>query len=204
MDSLFKDVAYALRTLRRNLGFTVTATATIALGIGACTAIFSIVNGVLLRPLPYNDPNRLVLVWSELRARGVMDFPFPIPDVKDLRAEAKTFDGIAGLFPPGRVTIGGQGTEFEQVRAMFATPNLLQLLGARMFLGRHFTEEDGKPQPGNPPGAPGAAPPPPPQLPSMVILTYPFFQRKFGGDAAVVGRTIDFGNGKAEVVGVLA
>src|SRR5262245_6861789 len=204
MDSLFKDVAYALRTLRRNLGFTLTAVATIALGIGACTAIFSIVNGVLLRPLPYSDPNRLVLVWTELRARGVMDFPFPIPDVKDLRAEAKSFDGVAGLFPPGRVAIGGEGTEPEQVRVLAATPNLLPLLGARMFLGRHFIEEDGKPQPRNPP-APGAAPAPQaPRLPVMAILTYPFWQRKFGGAGGVVGRTIDFGNGKAEIVGVLA
>src|SRR5690349_632268 len=116
MDSLIKDVAYALRTLARNLGFTVTAIATIALGIGACTAIFSIVNGVLLRPLPYNDPSRLVLVWTELRARNVMDFPFPIPDVKDLRADARSFDGVAGLFPPARVPIGGDGTTPEQVR----------------------------------------------------------------------------------------
>ena len=143
MDSLLKDAAYALRTLRRNLGFTLTATATIALGIGACTAIFSIVNGVLLRPLPYANPNRLVLIWTELRARKVMDFPFPIPDVKDLRVEAKSFDGVAGLFPPGRVAIGGEGTEPEQIRVEGATPNLLPLLGARMFLGRHFTEDDG-------------------------------------------------------------
>src|SRR5262245_5926857 len=208
MDSLLKDAAYALRTLRRNLGFTLTATATIALGIGACTAIFSIVNGVLLRPLPYANPNRLVLIWTELRACKVMDFPIPIPDVQDLRVEAKSFDGVAGLFPPGRVAIGGEGTEPEQIRAEGATTNLLPLLGARMFLGRHFTEEDGKPQPRNPAPVQGASPPAaqaqPPRLPVMAILTYPFWQRKFGGDSAVIGRTIDFGNGKAEIVGVLA
>src|SRR5262245_26636488 len=131
MDSLIKDVAYALRTLARNLGFTITAIATVALGIGACTSIFSIVNGVLLRPLPYQDPGRLVLIWTELRARNVMDFPLPVPDVKDLRQEAKTLDGVAGLFAPGRIPIGGEGTEPEQVRLQTATPNLLSLLGAR-------------------------------------------------------------------------
>src|SRR5262249_41377551 len=149
-DSLTKDVAYALRTLARNLGFTITAITTIALGIGACTAIFSIVNGVLLRPLPYTDPSRLVLVWTELRARNVMDFPFPIPDVKDLREEAKSFDGVAGLSPPGRVPIGGEGTAPEQVRVQAATPNLLALLGARALVGRLFVEQDGTPQPRNP------------------------------------------------------
>ena len=207
MDSLIKDVAYALRTLARNLGFTVTAITTIALGIGACTAIFSIVNGVLLRPLPYNDPSRLVLVWTELRARNVMDFPFPIPDVKDLRADARSFDGVAGLFPPARVPIGGDGTTPEQVRVQAATPNLLSLLGARAMAGRLFVEQDGTPQPRNPapPGAPPQqAQPQPPRLPTIVILTHGFWQRKFGGDAGVVGRTIDFGNGKAEIVGVLA
>jgi len=95
---------------------------------------------------------------SITRARKVMDFPFPIPDVKDLRTEAKSFDGVAGLFPPGRATIGGEGTDPEQIRVEAATPNLLPLLGARMFLGRHFIEEDGKPQPRNPPGPPGAPP----------------------------------------------
>src|ERR1051325_4336123 len=92
MDSIIKDVVFAWRTLQKNFAFTVIAVITIGLGIGACTAIFSIVNAVLLRPLPYADPSRLVLVWSELRARNVMDFPFPIPDVKDFRQEAKSFE----------------------------------------------------------------------------------------------------------------
>ena len=151
------------------------------------------------------DPNRLVLVWTELRARNVMDFPFPIPDVKDLRDDAKSFDAVARLFPPGRAAIGGEGTEPEQIRVEAATPNLLSLLGARMHLGRNFVEEDGKPQLRNPAAAAGAAAQPqPPRLPVKAILTYPFWQRKYGGDPAIVGRTIDLGNGKAEIVGVLA
>src|SRR5215831_17963967 len=85
MDSIIKDIGFALRTLRKNSGFTTIAVIMIALGIGSCAAIFSIVNTVLIQPLPYSDPSRLVLVWTELRARNVLDFPFPIPDVKDLR-----------------------------------------------------------------------------------------------------------------------
>src|SRR5262249_6151603 len=79
METLMKDVAYACRTLKNPYGFPAVAVATIGLGIGACTATFSVVHAVLLRPLPYSDPERLALVWSDLRARNVPDFPFPIP-----------------------------------------------------------------------------------------------------------------------------
>ena len=81
MHTLFRDLVYALRGLRRNFGFSVVATMTIALGIGACTAIFSVVNAVLLRPLPYADSERLVTVWGEMRARNVPDWPFSPPGV---------------------------------------------------------------------------------------------------------------------------
>src|SRR5262249_45522391 len=140
---------FAWRTLQKNFGFTAIAIITIALGVGACTAIFSIVNAVLLRPLPYADPSRLVLVWSELRARNVLDFPFPVPDVKDFRQEAKTFEGVAGLFPPGRVAIGTDDGHPEQIRVGAVTPNLFSLLGARIEMGRDFNENDGAPQPAN-------------------------------------------------------
>src|SRR5689334_1283180 len=143
METIVRDLVFAWRSLRKNFWFTAVAVVTIALGVGACTAIFSIVNAVLLRPLPYSDPARLVLVWSELRARNVMDFPFPIPDVKDFRQEAKTFEGVAGFFPPGRVAIDTDDGHPEQVRVGAVTPNLLSLLGARVELGRDFIESDG-------------------------------------------------------------
>src|SRR5689334_23848261 len=109
MDTLLKDFAYAARTLRRRPGFAGIAILTIALGIGACTAIFSVVDAVLLRPLPYVDAGRLAIVWSELRARNVPDFPFPVPDVRDLRDTTKVFAGVAGLTPAGRVPMSGDG-----------------------------------------------------------------------------------------------
>ncbi len=206
MDSIIKDVIFAVRTLRKNLGFTVVAVLMIALGIGACASIFSVVNAVLLQPLPYADPSRLVLVWTELRARNVMDFPFPIPDVKDLRDKAKTLEGVAGLFAPGRTPIAGDDGQPEQVRAIGVTSNIFSLLGARMQLGRDFIDDDATPQPPPPPQAPGAAAPngpPPNRLPTSAILSYAFWQRRYGGDPSIVGKTIDLGGNRTQIVGVL-
>ena len=211
LEALGQDLRYGVRMLRRAPAFTSISILTLALGIGACTAIFSIVYTVLLRPLPYQDPERLVLVWTELRARNVPDFPFPIPDVKDYRHETKTLDGIAGLFPPGRVSIGDTTSgQPEQARSLAATPNLLTVLGARIAYGRAFVENDGAPAPPTPPQPAGGPQPQqqqaaPPPLPIMTILTHEYWQRRFGGDPSVVGRTIPFGNnGRAEVVGILA
>ena len=209
-EALGQDLRYGVRMLRRAPAFTAISILTLGLGIGACTAIFSIVHAVLLRPLPYKDPSRLVLLWTELRVRNVPDFPFPIPDVKDLRSETRTLDAVAGLFPPGRTTIGGdQGQPPEQVRTLAATPNLLSVLGIQIQTGRGFTEADGAPLPPQAPqpqAAPGAAPatPPPPPPPVTAVLTHEFWQRKYGGDPAVVGRIIPFGNGRAHIVGVTA
>ena len=210
MESVLKDLAYAVRTLRKNAGFTTMAVLTIALGIGACTAVFSVVNGVLLRPLPYGQPDRLVLVWSELRTRSVPDFPMPIPDLRDVRDSAQTFEGFAGLTQPGRTALGSDTGEPEQVRTAGTTSNLFKTLGVPVALGRDFTDEDGAPQPAPPPGAApqgppaaGAAPPGPPPLPNMIIISHRLWQRRFGGDPAVAGRTIAFGGGRAEIAGVL-
>jgi putative ABC transport system permease protein len=207
MDTLLKDIAYAARTLRKSPGFTTIAAITIALGIGACTAVFSVVNGILLRPLPYAEPERLVLVWSELRTRNVLDFPFPIPDVRDLRDGAKSFEGVAGITGAGRVALSGDNTEPEQVRSAGATPDVFRVLGVRMILGRDFTDADGIPLAPPPPLVPGAqaaaAPPGPPPPPNIAIISHRLWQRRYGSDPGIVGRIIGFGNGRAEIVGVL-
>jgi putative ABC transport system permease protein len=102
MDAFIKDITYSARSLRKSPGFATIAVITIALGIAACTAVFSVVNGILLRPLPYGDPDRLVLIWSELRTRNVLDFPMPIPDLKDVRQHSTTLAGAAGMFARSR------------------------------------------------------------------------------------------------------
>jgi predicted permease len=199
MDTLLNDLTYAARGLRKNLGFAAVATITIALGIGACTAIFSVVNAVLLRPLPYADAERLVILWGEMRARNVKDWPFSPPDLRDLQVQsADVFEDIAGMIPAGRVPLAQAGSDPEQIRVGGATPNLFKVLGARVVLGRDFTADDGTPVP----VVPGQAAPP--RVPVSAIISHTFWQRKYGGDASIVGKEVDLGGGRALIVGVLA
>jgi putative ABC transport system permease protein len=210
MDTLRKDLAFAIRTLRRSPGFALTAILTIALGIGATTAIFSAVNGVLLRPLPYEDPERLVLIWGDMRNRGVTDFPFPPADYADLKAQGTLFEDIAAVVT-GRQPLTGDEGEPEQIRSAGATTNLFSVLGATMALGRDFTPEDGLPLPpppqqaqgGGRQGGPPAGPPPPPPPPAAVILSHEFWQRRYGADSAILGRILTIGGDQQRVVGVL-
>jgi putative ABC transport system permease protein len=204
MESVLKDILFAFRSLKRQPAFAITAVLTIALGIGATSAIFSVVNAVLLRPLPYSDAARLGTVWSDLRARNVVDFPLPPGDYFDLRKDTTLFDGFAAI-TSFRPTIGGdQRGDAEQVNGGAVTTNFFQLLGQRIQLGRDFIDDDGTPPP-QPPGPADAvqiAPPPPP-LPLMAIISHELWQRRYGGDPSIVGKTIEFGNGRAQIVGVL-
>jgi predicted permease len=206
MQPLLKDLAFAVRSLRTHPAFALTAILTLALGIGVSTAIFSVANTVLLRPLPYADADRLVLVWGEMRARKVRDFPFSPGDFQDLRRDATLFRdmaAISGTFPQPLV---GDGATPEQVRVTGVTPGLLPLLGARVAFGRAFADEDfapdpNAPQPGQPP-RPGVRPED--RLPGIMLLTHGFWQRRYGGDPAVIGKTVELGGNRARIVGVLA
>jgi len=208
-DGIRKDVIYATRALRQHRGFALTAMLTLALGIGASTAIFSVVNAVLLRPLPYTNADNLVLVWGDMRARNVNDFPFSPGNYQDLKNQNVVFSDVAALTPNPNLPFTVPGEAPEQVKGMGVTPNLLPLLGAKLALGRTFTDADAIAPPPPPPLAPGQAPaanapPPPPPPPAMLILNYGFWQRRFGGDPSVVGKSYDLGGGQGVVVGVLA
>jgi predicted permease len=206
MDAFLKDLRQAARALRRAPGFALTAVLTLALGIGASTAIFSVANAVLLRPLPYPQADRLVTVWGELRARNRLNFPFSPGDFQDLKEQATGFQDLAAV-NPFRAPLTGEG-EPEQVKVAGVTTNLLPLLGARMLHGRDFVAEDAQPQPqppqGNQPPNAQQGPPPPPRVPAIVVLNHGFWQRRFGGDPGAVGKTLQIGGQSALVVGVLA
>src|SRR5215469_16513342 len=149
-----RDIAFSFRSLRKSPAFALTAVFTIALGIGASTAIFSVVNAVLLRPLPYRDPGRLALVWGELRARHLPDFPFSPGNFDDMRNSATLFDGFAAV-NTFRVSYSDENGQAEQIKAAAVTRNFFSLVGHRVELGRDFIASD---ETAPPPAAPGAAP----------------------------------------------
>src|SRR5688500_15224016 len=164
MSSLWKDVVYSLRSLRQHPAFALTAVMTLALGIGASTAIFSVVNAVLLRPLPYADADRLVLIWGDMRARDVTDFPFSPPNFLDLKQQATTLEDVASVTPCGG-SISVDGGTPERVRSMGVTWNTLSLLGVRVLHGRDFTNGDATPFQPPQPGQGGQGAPQEPQAP---------------------------------------
>jgi predicted permease len=201
---LWSDLVFAARSLRKSPIFALTAAITIALGVGASTAIFSVTNAVLLRPLPYKNPDQLVIMPSDMRNRGVKDFPFSNANFIDLREATKNeFQGIAGVFTFPFTLTSDDGTP-ERVQMGVVTTNYFQLVGARIVLGRDFSDDDGQPQP--PPPAPGTqVATPAPRLPAIAIISYEYFQRRFGGNSAVLGKSLN--NGKPfspRIVGVLA
>ena len=206
---MLKDLSYAFRTLRKGPIFTITAIVTIALAVGASTAIFSVTNGVLLRQLPYRDPDRLVLACSDLQKRNVKDFPLSNVDFLDLRNGAKNnFEDFAAL-TTFRATLPGLDGTPEQVRAAAVSTNFFQMMGGAIVAGRDFDDSDGTPQPPQPQptGSPATAAAAPPPLPTMAILSYQYFQQRFGGDRSIIGKSLpvsaSFGPAPT-IVGVLA
>lgn len=182
LDRLTNDFRYAARALRRAPAFTAVAVATLALGIGANTAIFSVVNGVLLRPLPYEDPDELVVFTTRFKDRGGINLSEP--EYVDLRTLTTSFDGVAAV-DYQTVTLGGV-TEPERVQVGKLSAEALPLLGVAPALGRGFTAEDDAPD-----------------ADRVVLLGHALWQQAFGGDAGVVGRTLELEGIAHDVVGVM-
>ena len=183
MDSLLKDLKYALRNLGRNPGFALLAVATLALGIGANTAIFSVVHAVVLKPLPYRQPERLVFISSQFPNLGFDTFWVSLPEFLEFRDHNTSFGSVGGY----RVRAANLGVE-RPVRPPTAlvTDGLLGTLGVRPLRGRDFTAEDVRP---------GAE--------DVAILSHALWQSSFGGAEDVVGRVVDIDAVKTRIVGVM-
>src|SRR5690242_19444520 len=181
MATFGRDLAFAARTLRKNPAFSLTAILTLALGIGATTALFSVTNAVLIRPLPYRDAGQLAIIWGELRQRNVLDWPFAPGDLKDLMDQATLFESMAAV-NTGQGTLTVEGSPPQQIRGAQATSNIFDVLVVGIVRWRNFTAEDSRPHPQLPQAQPGqAAPagPPPVRLPRVGILNNEFWQRQY-------------------------
>ena len=183
LEDFVGDLKFGARMLRKNPGFAATAILTLALGIGANTAIFSVVNAVLLQPLPYRDPGRLV--WAGEFDPNLNDEATPNPAFTNWALNNHTFESMGALGSGGPMTLTKEGAP-EQVMAGFATPSLFGVLGVEPQLGRWFTTEE---------GLPDAA--------SVVMLTDALWRRKFNADPNIVGKGITLDNDSYTVVGVM-
>jgi putative ABC transport system permease protein len=180
---LWQDLRYAARMLARSPGFTAIAVLALALGIGANSAIFSVVNTVLLRPLPYKNPDALVMVWDEQAHLGFpKDTPSPA-NFLDWREQNTVFEGMAAMIQRS-FNLTGAG-EPERLDGRRVSANLFSLLGVEPQLGRAFTAEEDKP---------GSR---------VVILSYGLWQRRFGGDATIIGRALTLNAEAYTVIGVM-
>ena len=183
MADLLQDVRYALRSLGRHKSFVAIAVLTLALGIGANTAIFSIVNAVLLQPLPYSDPSRLFVVY-EVHPAPVLRTRLSAENFLDLQREARSFDTL-GAYSGTGFTLSGRG-EPEFVTGQAISAELLDALGVQPLLGRRFRPEEnegGRDQ--------------------VVLLGHALWQRRYGGDPSIVGQTITANGKPYTVIGVM-
>ena len=186
LDELRDDVRYSLRQLAHAPAFALVAVATLALGIGANTAVFSIVNAVLLRSLPYAQPDQLVKIWGEYRKEGIPQNWISEPEWWDMRGSLRAFSSMAAYATGGGVNLTRNGSDPLRVTTTSATASLLPLLGVRPMEGRLFTDEDD--QPGRD---------------RVALLDYGFWMSQMAGDPSAVGRSIELNGEAYTVIGVL-
>jgi predicted permease len=184
MSSLIADLRYALRMFRSAPAVTATVLLTLALGIGAASAIFSVVNGVLLQPLAYDEPQELVLVATQFPTMGFDRFWMSPPEYMELEEWNDSFEGIAG-YRDGDASIVGTDQPIR-VRCLYATASLLPLLGVEPILGRGFTEAEDTPD-----------------AEGVVLLSHDLWRRTFGGRSNVLGERLDIDGTPATVIGVM-
>jgi putative ABC transport system permease protein len=185
LETVWRDLQYAARTLVRNPGFSLIATLTLAVGVGANTAIFTVANTVMLRPLPFHDPDRLVRLWESNPEKGWPTFSASHPTFLDWRSESRSIDRLAALVTTGFTLTSGDNPEI--VRANAVTADFLPLLGTTPFLGRNFRPDEDRPG--------GHT--------NVVITTYSFWQRRLGANPAALGTSLTLDGRPYDIIGVL-
>jgi len=184
LSELRQDAAFAIRTMRASPLFTAVVLLTIAIGIGANTAIFSVVDAVLLRSLPYRHADATYLLWNG-NAKNASHTAVAVPEYFDYRDQLRAFDAVAAVTRQPS-TIVGNGGEPERLMAYVVSPNLFDLLGARPFVGRDFRVDD---------GAPGAE--------KVILISHALWQRRFGGDSAVLGSKVNVAGRIRTIIGIM-
>jgi putative ABC transport system permease protein len=183
LETLLQDVRFGARVLAKHKAFTMVAVFTLALGIGANTAIFSVVNELLLRPLPYRDADRIVMVW-EVTPQGRHENTVSRANFRRWRDESNSFSSLAA-FSDQRLNLTDTDKP-EEVPVQFATPELFEILGVQPFLGRLISKDDAAVK-----------------EPQVALLSYGIWQRRFGADRAVVGKSLKLHGAPFTVIGVM-
>ncbi|HKQ04030.1 MAG TPA: ABC transporter permease [Blastocatellia bacterium] len=184
MQAIIQDLRYGVRMLTKRPGFTVVAVITLALGIGANTTIFSFVNGILLRSLPYPQPERLVTLDETALKRGVTSMGVSFPNFLDWREQNRVFEDVAAYDTVG-LALTGSG-EPEQIQGAEGAQGLFEILRVSPLLGRTFTAEEDRPN-----------------TDAVVILSYGLWQRRFGGDPGIIGQTLIMNSRPRTVIGIM-
>src|SRR4030095_6930667 len=183
MSLMLQDIRYGIRSLARNPGFTAIALLTLALGIGANTAIFSVVNAVVIRPLPFADPERIVWLWDTIRP-GVTA-PSSLPEFLDWKEQSQSFEQLAAFLPSNEFLDAGDGT--EAVSVGIVTPQMFSLFRVNPILGGTFTDEE---------TLPGRS--------RVAVLGHSLWQTRFGSDPNIVGRSIQLSGRAYTIIGVMS
>lgn len=194
MGGWLQDIKFGARFLSKHFAFTAVVVVTLSLGIGASTAMFSVVDQVLLTPLPYDDPDRLVLIRHDIGHTGFVDAPVPPADIVDLREQVNVFESIAATDRTFEVNLTGGGPP-EVVRVAGVTPNFFDVLGTRPALGRTFEPVLREAPAPSEAGEDAAS--------DDVVISHGLWQRRFGGDESVVGSVLLLNDRPARVAGVL-
>ncbi|HEX9190241.1 MAG TPA: ABC transporter permease, partial [Vicinamibacteria bacterium] len=184
-ESLRHDLALAGRSLRRRPAFTAVVALTLGLGIGANTAVFGVVDAVLLRPLPYPSPGDLVVVWGELPGQGRLDSHLSGPELAAIWEGSRFLRSMGAVFPRPGVLRGDDGP-VEEVEIGWVTPGFLETLGVRPHVGRLPTPEEHVAEPS-----------------TVMVLSFELWERRYGADPGVLGRAVDFDGERRTVVGVM-